>query len=307
MTPLVSIIIPTYNRAHLIKQTLNSVLKQSYTNWECIVVDDGSTDNTGNVITEYCAKDARFQYHHRPNDRPKGANACRNYGFELSKGDYIQWFDSDDLMYIDKLKHQIEYALLHKADVVVTSHTITQRIKQVKQGKENIFSKENFYINYILGKHPVLTGEVMLERSIVSNYKFDENLHKAQEFDFFSRVFEQKLTYCFVNTPLYYYRQSDDSISKAASKGSDKQSESLIYLSKKLQNNHKNNELIVKRAKHQARKTYKWLVKHNKIKKLVIHFSFFKDAYQMPYIKFFLFFMYNIITKKGFDKMKQGV
>lgn len=84
--PLVSIIIPTYNRAHLIGETLDSVLAQIYTNWECIVVDDGSTDSTAELLAFYVEKDSRFQYHHRPKDRLKGANACRNYGFELSRG-----------------------------------------------------------------------------------------------------------------------------------------------------------------------------------------------------------------------------
>src|SRR5690554_6998972 len=106
--PLVSIIIPTYNRAHLIGETLDSVLAQTYQNWECIVVDDGSTDNTDEVMAEYMAKDSRFQYHHRPEDRLPGGNAARNYGFEVSKGEYIQWFDSDDIMLqnfiLDKVK-----------------------------------------------------------------------------------------------------------------------------------------------------------------------------------------------------------
>ena len=79
MKPLVSIIIPTYNRAHLIAETLDSIIAQTYTNWECIVVDDGSTDPTDELMETYCKKDSRFQYYHRPKNRPKGANACRNY------------------------------------------------------------------------------------------------------------------------------------------------------------------------------------------------------------------------------------
>ena len=65
-TPLISIIIPTYNRAHLIGETLDSILVQTYPNWECIVVDDGSTDTTADVMREYIKKDNRFQYHQRP-------------------------------------------------------------------------------------------------------------------------------------------------------------------------------------------------------------------------------------------------
>ncbi len=75
--PLVSIIIPTYNRAHLIGETLDSVLAQTYTNWECIVVDDGSTDATDELMAKYCAKDARIRYYHRPDLHLSGGNGAR--------------------------------------------------------------------------------------------------------------------------------------------------------------------------------------------------------------------------------------
>ena len=104
MKDLVSVIIPTYNRSHLLDETLVSLLNQTYQNWECIVVDDDSTDTTTAVLQKYIAKDNRFQYHHRPKDRLRGGNAARNYGFEISKGKYIQWFDSDDIMLPEKLQ-----------------------------------------------------------------------------------------------------------------------------------------------------------------------------------------------------------
>ncbi|GAL61487.1 glycosyltransferase family 2 protein [Algibacter lectus] len=116
--PLVSIIIPTYNRAHLISETLDSILAQTYTNWECIVVDDGSTDDTSLIVNKYCTKDLRFIYHKRPSNKKKGANACRNYGFELSKGEYIQFLDSDDLLSSKKLYSQIEQAVKTDADII---------------------------------------------------------------------------------------------------------------------------------------------------------------------------------------------
>ncbi len=105
--PLVSIIIPTYNRAHLIGETLDSVLAQTYPNWECIVIDDGSNDNTDAILASYIKKDSRFQYHQRPSDLIKGASACRNIGFEKSQGDYVQYLDSDDLISDNKIYEQI--------------------------------------------------------------------------------------------------------------------------------------------------------------------------------------------------------
>ncbi|ESU25964.1 hypothetical protein FLJC2902T_29760 [Flavobacterium limnosediminis JC2902] len=93
---LVSIIIPTYNRAHLISETLDSVLAQTYTDWECIVVDDGSTDTTEEVVMDYVAKDTRFQFNIRPKNAIKGASSSRNYGLSLCKGSYVLFLDSDD-------------------------------------------------------------------------------------------------------------------------------------------------------------------------------------------------------------------
>ncbi|SDH03745.1 glycosyltransferase family 2 protein [Psychroflexus sediminis] len=96
--PLVSIIIPTYNRAHLIGETLDSVLAQTYQNWECIIVDDGSTDDTDAVMQKFCDKDSRFKYYQRPEEHLPGGNGARNYGFKMSQGEYVNWFDSDDLL-----------------------------------------------------------------------------------------------------------------------------------------------------------------------------------------------------------------
>ena len=158
MRHLVSIIIPIFNRAHLIKETLNSILNQSYTNWECILVDDGSTDKTKETILKYCQNDSRISYFERPQQMLKGANSCRNYGFENSKGYYIQWFDSDDLMHYDKLKLQVEYALIYQADVVITNHSIKQKTELLENNKPKVYTKSDYYIKYILGDHPVLTG-----------------------------------------------------------------------------------------------------------------------------------------------------
>ena len=108
MLPLVSIIIPTFNRAELIKSTLNSVLNQQYSFWECIIVDDGSQDNTKSIAESYCLKDKRFRFYKRPETKPKGASACRNYGFEMAKGGLIQFLDDDDLLHKNKLQEQVK-------------------------------------------------------------------------------------------------------------------------------------------------------------------------------------------------------
>ena len=104
MSKLVSIIIATYNRAAYIENTLNSIASQSYQNFECIIIDDGSTDNTAAIVNPIVSSDCRFNYIVRPDTIKKGANYSRNYGFSLSKGEYIKFFDSDDIMLPDHIE-----------------------------------------------------------------------------------------------------------------------------------------------------------------------------------------------------------
>lgn len=116
-TPLVSIIIPTYNSAHLIEETLKSVFLQTYYNWECIIVDDGSNDNTETVVKKWQEKDQRFLY---INIKKTGASHSRNIGFEKARGSYIQYLDADDLLHPEKLEKQLGLMLANKLDLSYT-------------------------------------------------------------------------------------------------------------------------------------------------------------------------------------------
>lgn len=93
--PIISIIIPCYNQAQYLPETLQSVLDQVYQHWECIIVNDGSPDNTEEVALEWCAKDSRFIYLKKENG---GLSDTRNYGIKRSQGKYIQVLDSDDMV-----------------------------------------------------------------------------------------------------------------------------------------------------------------------------------------------------------------
>jgi len=99
--PLVSIIIPSYNYAHFLSETLSNLLLQSYQNWECILVDNASTDNTKEVVQGFQIHDNRFKYIYQA---IKGPSAARNLGIKNAIGDYIQFLDADDLLQFDKLK-----------------------------------------------------------------------------------------------------------------------------------------------------------------------------------------------------------
>ncbi|MCL7764203.1 glycosyltransferase [Polaribacter sp. Z014] len=209
---LISIIIPTYNRAHIISETLNSIIAQTYRNWECIIVDDGSTDGTITVIDQYIKKDNRFQYHKRPSNRLKGANACRNYGFELSKGDCIQWFDSDDLYlkeafetYINNFKSNINVVIspLRKVDFKMRSLSISK------------IESEDLINNYLIGKVAFFVSGPMWKTSFLKEQKhlFDEKLGNLDDWDFNLRMLYKQPVIKFLEKPLILYRIHENSFS----------------------------------------------------------------------------------------------
>jgi glycosyltransferase involved in cell wall biosynthesis len=156
MNQLVSIIIPTYNRAYLLGETLDSVSQQTYHNWECIIVDDGSTDNTDEVVGEYVKKDSRFKYYHRPKEHLPGGNGARNYGFKISRGEYIQWFDSDDLMLPDKITKQVKS--IYENDSLFSICLYIRKNKDLSQiqiHKSNFDIKYDLYQDYLINSGSV--------------------------------------------------------------------------------------------------------------------------------------------------------
>ena len=214
--PLVSIIIPVYNRENLVGETLDSVIAQTYQNWECIVVDDGSTDRTRDVVQSYCDKDSRIKLFSRPNERPKGANACRNYGFELSQGEFINWFDSDDLMMPDKLTAQLELLTSSVADFVVCK--IEMRYLGSGASLDLKFpglKSSNPIEDFILGESSWLTNAPLWRRCFIERYElnWDETLLQAQDFDFHVRALLQNPDYEALNLCLAVNRRHRESIS----------------------------------------------------------------------------------------------
>ncbi|GGD14944.1 glycosyltransferase family 2 protein [Flavobacterium orientale] len=229
-TPLVSIIIPTYNRAHLICETLDSILAQTYPNWECIIVDDGSTDDTDAVVGKYVDKDVRFRYYHRPADRPKGANACRNYGFEKSKGAFVNWFDSDDLMVDRKLEVQLNKLLTDNLDFTVSKYV---NFKSESEIFEEIAFNRNYNKdlnadNFIKYKVYWATSDLLCSRGLASTYKYNETLKSSQEFHFFIGLLLTKPKGKYIDAVLTLKRFSSVSIQVDQSKDHVLKSKNLI-------------------------------------------------------------------------------
>jgi len=178
--PLVSIIIPTYNRANLIGETLDSVIAQTYTNWECNVVDDGSMDNTDEVMAAYVAKDSRFRYFHRPDTHKPGGSGARNYGFLQSTGAYIQWFDSDDLMVPEKIEIKVKAIVDKKVDLLISKGKYFN-LDDRKNYKYDYKEEDINLLSYTTQGITWYTSDMMMRRSIAERIQFNEELKSGQE------------------------------------------------------------------------------------------------------------------------------
>lgn len=113
MNPLISIVVPVYNAAAYLNETIQSVIAQTYTNWELLLVDDGSTDHSATICKDFAQKDERIFYFHKPNG---GQASARNLGIQKSKGTWISFLDSDDLWLPEKLADQLEEMETHNPD-----------------------------------------------------------------------------------------------------------------------------------------------------------------------------------------------
>lgn len=205
----ISIIIPVFNREDLISETLNSILNQEFLLWECIIVDDGSDDNTLSIIEKYTNNDTRIKLYKRPASRKKGANACRNLGFEYSCGEYICWFDSDDIMKPSYLKILYDKIKLN-VDVVVCDSEV---IGANEDNMSSISNTDNIVKDLILQNIRIETPKCLWKKSFLSQVKlFDENLQRIQDWEFNIRTFSRTKKIGLIDLRLYSYRRHENSI-----------------------------------------------------------------------------------------------
>ena len=133
--PLISVIVPVYNVENYLPRCLDSIINQTYTNLEILLVDDGATDNSGKLCDEYAQKDNRIRVFHKENG---GVSSARNMGLDNATGEYIAFVDSDD--YIDKCMYEImlNSSVQNNADIVVCGY-LSQSIKTKKAAQTDGF------------------------------------------------------------------------------------------------------------------------------------------------------------------------
>jgi glycosyltransferase involved in cell wall biosynthesis len=195
---LVSIIIPSFNSELLIRDTLDSVMEQTHANWECIIVDDGSTDTTITILKDYANKDSRFKWFPRPSTKPKGPSSARNYGLENAKGDFVVFLDSDDLLLKTCLENRIVFANENSNfDFWVFKMVLFEPNREQDIGMFNILplSNENeneFYLTLFLqGKFPFQTSCPLWKKSSLNLLRgFDEQMRMLEDPDLHTRAYK---------------------------------------------------------------------------------------------------------------------
>lgn len=184
-----SVVIPTYNRKELLEETLDNIFAQDYQNIEVIVVDDNSTDKTLGMLEAYAKCEARLHYCLKPLDSPKGPSSSRNLGAALATGDYIHFFDSDDLLacgFYSALAQRLEA----KPDAFVC------RIKWFSETAENVvdasgeFSKENFLAKAVTHEHEFWTQNIVWRSDYLGKFAvlYDERLSMSEDIEFATRM-----------------------------------------------------------------------------------------------------------------------
>ena len=224
--PTISVIIPTYNSSKYIFEAINSVMVQTQKDYEIIIVDDGSTDNTNELVKLYIKSQPCIRYLYQQN---QGPGAARNRGIREAKGEYIVFLDADDLIPIDSLKRKIQFLIKYpKVNLVFSDYYMiledsfnklpvllrtkfidcVERIISYRKTDEIIFNN-SFLIEYLkFTPHPIFTGTVMLRKKTVEEVGFFRtDIFIGEDVDYWVRV-SKKHTVGFINQPLSYYRHS---------------------------------------------------------------------------------------------------
>jgi glycosyltransferase involved in cell wall biosynthesis len=216
---LVSVIVPVYNGAGFITDTLESVRRQTHSRLECIIVDDGSTDDTAAIVKEWMVADKRFLYAYQPN---KGLSAARNAGLERAMGDFIQFLDADDVLLPSKLERQLTFMLQTGAMASYTDYSSGM--------SGDIFKPHEFHTSVELhSTEQVVEFATRWETTLVipphcflftasffreNGIRFDTTLPNHEDFDCWLNILRLHPQVGYLADKLCIYRITDGSMSK---------------------------------------------------------------------------------------------
>ncbi len=208
---LVSIIMPSYNQGPYLSEALDSVLSQTYPHWECIIVDDGSKDNTHEVAKKYCEKDARIQYVYQENS---GVSSARNNGVAHSKGEFILPLDGDDKIAPEFIELTLQ-EIVKDRDIRVVYTDV-----QYFGVRNDVYQLPSFSIEKLMGQNILCVTALFRREDFDKTGGFNNNMREGfEDWDFWLSMFQDgKGTAYKISQILFYYRIKPISRNKTAAK-----------------------------------------------------------------------------------------
>ena len=207
---MISIITPIYNGQSFLQETIETVLNQSYSNWELLLIDDGSTDNSKAICETYCKKDKRIKYHYKPNG---GQASARNLGINKAKGEWIALLDADDLWHKTKLEKQIDSlaqypeATLCFTNTLAFENTISNEIYNFDKKAFGLLN-EDFFLDvfvssYVSNSSLVIKKDVLLQAGL---YNEKEIVRGSEDWELLLRLLHKNNRIVGVKEKLLFYR-----------------------------------------------------------------------------------------------------
>lgn len=218
-SPLVSVVIPTYNRAELLDQCLKSVFAQTYRPLEVIVIDDHSSDSTPQVIAKWAKqaeseKELTFIHYRLP--RNLGFARAVSMGYLFAQGEFIANHDSDDLSHPERISQQVQFLQLNEDySLVGTNYEVFSDDPEKRRKSYLIQYDNNIIKSYRAGKHCVCFGSLLMRRQVIERLGgLTTFMNGAEDYEFVARAIVQGFNVQNLRTPLYYYREHSDQRSK---------------------------------------------------------------------------------------------
>ena len=215
--PLVSVIVPCYKVEKYLPNCIESVIHQTYNNWELILVDDGSPDNCGKICDVYVAKDGRIKVINKANG---GLSSARNAGMKIMTGDYVTFLDSDDFLHKDALYTLVCYAEKHSAEIVQCDFirgSVT--LFPDWDGEEKIAVFDNHTVFTEFAAKIIVCGK-LYKREILDGITMPEGIINEDDWTTW-KLYYRANKIVVTNRPLYYYTVNPNSIMSAAKKKPD--------------------------------------------------------------------------------------
>lgn len=213
-SPLVSIIVPIYKVEPYLRRCLDSIVNQTYTNLEIILVDDGSPDGCPQICDEYAAKDERIVVIHKENG---GLSDARNAGLDICKGEYISFVDSDDWVENEYIFCLVENALSTNSDITIVNHDLVWNNHQLKSEpfESCTIDGQKAFRKIILSQtiHLGIAWAKLYRKRLFKDIRFPKGKIHEDDFTSYKLVYEANRICC-VDYVLYHYYQRSDSISK---------------------------------------------------------------------------------------------